>query len=88
MLTRSLARLEAKNAARLEEEEWPDLEAVEDWNPAHEAREAAREAERLERLESWRSSLEPGLGERNHKVTDSPSVFRPNQNPPTKAATM
>ena len=33
MLTRSLARLEAKNTVRLEEEEWPDLEAVEDCDP-------------------------------------------------------
>jgi hypothetical protein len=33
MLKRSLARLEATNAARPEEEEWPGLEAVEDCDP-------------------------------------------------------
>jgi hypothetical protein len=76
-LTISLARLKAKSAARTtEHDEW-DPDGVEEWNPADEARQAKR-------LESWRSSQEQRLGERNHKVTDSPSEFRPYQNPRQK----
>jgi len=72
-----IARLKAKSATRTtEQDEW-DPDSVEEWNPADEARQAKR-------LKSWRSLQEQRLGERNHKVTDSPSEFRPYQNPRQK----
>ncbi|PMD18495.1 hypothetical protein NA56DRAFT_244853 [Hyaloscypha hepaticicola] len=76
-LRASRARLKAKSAARTtENDEW-DADDVEEWNPADEARQAKR-------LEPWRSSQEQRLGEGNQKVTDSPSEFRPYQNPRQK----
>jgi len=63
-LTLSLARLKARPVTDATEHDKWDLNGVEEWNPALEARQAKR-------LESRRSSQEQRLGEMNRKDYNS-----------------